>query len=121
RQTVPVHGCPDFDMSTSFCAGPRPNDLTVGDFNNDGFADVAVTDFLLITAGMDIPVLLGNGCGLFTTTPNTFRPDDNFPDQSFTAIASVDFNKDGLLDVAATSTRLGHFFVYVLRGNGDGT
>jgi len=58
-----------FGVATPFFIGPgsEPSSLAVGDFNNDGNADLAVTN-----QGPDtITVLLGNGTGVFVPTPRS--------------------------------------------------
>ena len=73
---------------------PGPSAVVVGDFNNDGKLDFAVSD-----SGYsfnNVPVLLGNGDGTFTasTAPgNASRP-------TSCAMAAADLNGDGGLDLA---------------------
>ena len=78
-----------------------------GDFNHDGFPDVAV-----VSVG-GIQVLLGKGDGSFQV-PVTY-PAGSTP----RAIVVADFNKDGNLDLA-TADNSGNN-VSVLLGAGDGT
>ncbi len=78
----------------------------VGDFNGDGRADLAVTDY----DAHSLSVRLGNGDG-------TFQPAGPAqPVQYPTGATVADFDGDGKLDVLTRSYGLN-----VLRGNGDGT
>ena len=84
-------------LITTVVTGAVPGDtveLAAGDFNKDGFLDLAVTDFNT----RSISVLLGTGSGTFAS-PRNYLPQSN-P----TAIAVGDFNNDGKLDLAVTNT-----------------
>src|SRR5207247_456735 len=83
--------------------------VIVGDVNNDGRLDLAVSN-----AGSNtVSVLLGNGNG-------TFQPAGNFGTGGTPqSVATGDFNSDGRLDLAVANT--GSNTVSVLLGNGDGT
>jgi hypothetical protein len=70
-----------------FAAGSGPASVTVADFNNDGFADLAVTG-----AGGS-RVLLGNGDGTFRTSTISYG-------SAGVALLARDFNGDGQLDLA---------------------
>lgn len=73
-------------------SGAQPRSLTVGDFNGDGNADLAIAN----TAGGSMSIALGNGAGFFDT-PKSFgiNAASLFPN----AIASADFDKDGKADL----------------------
>jgi hypothetical protein len=77
----------------------------VGDLNNDGKADI------FIGGNGSSEVLLGNGKG-------NFRSAALIPASGY-EVAISDFNRDGILDVAATDFIRG--LVAILIGNGDGT
>ncbi len=83
----------------------------MADFNGDGFADLAVTNF---SSGSDtVSVLLGNGDG-------TFRPIASYRTGSGSLVVAVgDFNRDGIADLAVTNLNSNN--ISVLLGNGDGT
>ena len=89
-----------------------PQSVTAGDFNGDGFPDlaVAITDS---SGSWFIEMLLGNGDGTFhslvlTPVAGPVRK-----------VIQADFNRDGQLDLAVLTTSLsGQTFVFL--GNGDG-
>lgn len=100
-----------FQPPMQFPTTGTPMSLAVGDFNNDGNADLVVYNS---TTTAYISVLLGNGDGTFQP------PMDNSSVYSCTegpdSIAVGDFNRDNKLDVACSGEG-----AYVLLGNGDGT
>jgi hypothetical protein len=83
--------------------------MAVGDFNNDGKADLAETSDFDNT----VIILMGNGDGTFKP-PSTITV-GNFPE----AVAIGDFNNDGVLDLAVANAV--DDTVSILLGNGDGT
>jgi hypothetical protein len=85
-----------------------PQDVVAGDFNHDGFMDLAVA-----TGNNSVSILLGNGSGTFATHTEYPVPADPV------AIISGDFNGDGKLDIATVDQFQGE--VTVLLGVGDGT
>ncbi len=100
-------GKPDgtFTLKEAFPLLPSPKNLinmAVGDFNNDGFPDIATT-----RADNTLVIELGNGDGTFTAMP---------PVAAGQTILVADFNADGNLDVGIRS---GIFTV--LPGKGDST
>jgi hypothetical protein len=99
-------GAGGFDAGVQISVGGKPSDASVGDFNLDGFSDLAVT---LINSNQ-VAIALGsvNGLGAWTTYGV-----GNSPRYSTTG----DFNGDGLLDLAVAN--LGQT-VSVLIGNGSG-
>jgi hypothetical protein len=102
-----------FQSPITLTAGREPFQLAVGDFNNDGRLDFAVTD---VSAG--VYVFIGNGDGTFLTP--ALLSSGNNP----VAIAVADFNRDGKLDLAVTGfpgADSGGSTIGIMLGNGDGT
>jgi len=100
---------PDYRAGGSFAAGANTYSVAVGDFNGDGKADLAVTDF----TGGSVGVLLGNGDGTFQAPMN--NPVGSNPQ----SVVVGDFNGDGKADLAVTNFYGSN--LSILLGNGDGT
>jgi len=86
-----------------------PTSVAVGDFNGDGYPDLAIANFDSGT----IAIFTGKGDGSFnspSTIPVGFRS---------TSIAVGDFNGDGKLDLAVANADAAS--ITILTGNGDGT
>jgi hypothetical protein len=93
----------------TFATGPAPTGIVSGDFNRDGFPDLAVTDQQAGT----VTILLGVGGGQFafgTEISTGLNP---------TQIVTGDFNRDGNLDLAVSLSEADA--VEILLGNGNGT
>jgi len=107
------NGAGSFTQSTGspFAAGssPSPAALAIGDFNGDGYPDVAVPD----SGSSTVSVLLGKGDGTFQS-PATLTAQSG---QKYLAMA--DFNGDGNQDLATCDTATGT--IYKFLGNGNGT
>src|SRR6266849_3625150 len=98
-----------FMAPQNFVAGTDPASVAVGDFNSDGWPDLAVANF----NSHNVSVLLGNGDG-------TFQPARNFGAGSYpSSVAVADFNGDGALDLAVADSY--SYGVSVFLGNGDGS
>ena len=84
---------------------------TVGEFNGDGIADVAITSGI----GGRVFILLNNGDGTFRQMPDvvTVAATDN------TDVAVGDFNSDSIQDLAVAAD--GESKVGIFLGRGDGT
>jgi hypothetical protein len=95
----------------------EPYAVAVGDFNGDGKADLAVTNYsstgFPFAEGKSVSILLGNGDG-------TFQPPVEFAAGSGPmSIAVADMNGDGRLDLVVANNFSND--VSILLGNGDGT
>src|SRR5271157_4070862 len=102
-------GMSTFQPQQTYPTGAAPFGVATGDFNGDGFPDIATPN----SDGATVSVLLGKGNG-------TFQPQQAFPAgvQPY-AVAAADFNGDGVLDLAVANS--GENTVSVLLGKGDGT
>ena len=108
-----------FHPKQDFALGPMgsdPSSVTSADFDGDGNADLAVSNF----GSNTLSILLGKGDGTLQE-PQHFDAEATNPNQVITA----DFNGDGNADLATTDigTEMVKFpgGVAVFLGNGDGT
>ena len=104
----------DFPVSLGYSLSCSNYDgLAVGDFNNDGYPDIALLCDYESTYNGVVYMLMNNGDATFTS--NTI-----FLSQPANAIAAADFNKDGKLDlvlVGKTAAGANNFLTMF----GDGT
>jgi beta-lactam-binding protein with PASTA domain len=101
------HGDGTFAAVADFTVGRNPTSVAIGDFNDDGISDLAVTN------GFDasVSILLGHGDGFF-------GPADEFPVRFVpVALAVGDFNSDGKPDLAVVNGS----DISILVGRGDGS
>jgi uncharacterized repeat protein (TIGR01451 family) len=103
-----------FAAAANFGTGGRPFTIVSADFNGDGRPDIAIPNN---SSGQDVSVLLNTGdcaaaCGLFTPTSFT-------ADTGASSVATADFNRDGVLDLAVTNGGLST--VSILLGNTNGS
>ena len=100
-----------FQSAKPFLDAFAVQDLAWGDFNRDGFMDLAVN-----TGGLH--VLLGNGSGTFRDIAYTLPS----PFSGMDGLAVADTNKDGIPDLLFTTTQPGgQTDLAVILGRGDGT
>ena len=97
--------------NTPFATGTHPLASATGDFNGDGIPDLVVT---VVSPSGFVDVLLGDGTGGFT--PSSGSPFAVAVQPQYVAVG--DFNGDGKLDLATTSTDADN--VTVLLGDGTG-
>ncbi len=99
-----------FQPQQALFSGKTPSSIVIGDINNDGKPDLAVTNL----GNNTVSIMLGNGNGTF-----------NFVLQSVTtasgpiSVTLGDLNADGIPDLAVGNN--GSSTVSVLLGNGNGT
>ena len=91
-----------------FDAGAQPTDLTIADFNGNGFVDIITTNY-----ETDALSLLPGGENVEFQTVKHFDAG-----ASGRAIIHADFNDDGLTDIAHAAT--GNSTLHVLLGNAGG-
>ena len=102
-------GTSAFQPQQAYGTGASPAAVASGDFNGDGFPDLAIANLFDNT----VSVLLGNGDG-------TFQPQQVLAaGMRPVAVAIGDFNGDGFADLAIANQ--GDSTVSVMLGNGDGT
>jgi hypothetical protein len=106
-----------FQTPMNFSTPPGPVNLVLGDFNGDGFLDIATVNQADYTTECDcIGVLLGNGDGTFQPPIVTY-PSHGLP----WALVAGHFGKTKNLDLAVTIGLESASEVQVLPGNGDGS
>ena len=97
---------------TTFTTGaPGSLHLCAGDFNGDGFVDIATTS----VSNNNVSVLFGDGAGGFGA-PQLIGIVATGGVQS--TIGAADFNGDGQLDLAVTSPSSARLSVLINQGNG---
>ncbi|HEV2177123.1 MAG TPA: FG-GAP-like repeat-containing protein [Terriglobia bacterium] len=114
-----------FQPHVDYPVASLPDQLIVADFNGDGKPDLAVTNGDCATIPCElaaVSILLGNGDGTFQAHKEYATAYSEY------AIAAGDFNGDGKLDLAVTTTCGSDSTcanltgaVSILLGNGDGT
>jgi hypothetical protein len=98
-----------FAVASSLAVGSGPAAVAVGDFNHDGFQDLAVVNQNSNT----VAILLGQGNGAFELTHN-FLVGVNPR-----AVVVADFNADGQLDLAVANSASNTVSIWLGRGDGS--
>ena len=98
-----------------YTVGPNSQHVVAADFNGDGIADLAVSNFgnLDTNLGGNISILFGKGDGTFTMGPTVNAG------ATPVAMYAADLNGDGKMDLAVANLTVNT--VSALLGNGDGT
>jgi len=86
------NGAGGFPSFMPFAVGTSPGPIAVGDFNNDGFPDIAVGE----ATGMQIVLLRNNGTGSFANVGSFALT------EAPTAVQAAHLNGDGNLDLVIT-------------------
>ncbi|NKE71591.1 hypothetical protein MNODULE_12655 [Nitrospiraceae bacterium HYJII51-Mn-bac16s-1-B09] len=105
-------GVGGFASKTLFAAGVSPSGIASGDFNGDTHLDLVVTNELINT----ISLLLGDGAGSFEAPTSFSVGSDAF--HRPVALASEDFNEDGILDLAVVNRESGTVSIFLNDGAG---
>ena len=85
-------------LPPTYPTGTEPFGVAIGDFNGDGVADLAATNYNSGSTGT-VSVLLGDGTGAFTAETGSPYTVGNGP----TRLAAGDFNGDGIADLAVAN------------------
>ena len=93
--------------------GNAPGSAEIGDFNNDGYSDIAVTS----ETDSSVTILLGNGKGDFMPADKSPFYAGSIPND----IAVRDFNKDGNMDLAFANHEKQYLTILLGNGKGDFT
>ena len=101
----------DFSPAQKFESGSFPYSLIVGDFNGDGFDDIATAN-----ADEDVSVISGDGTGGFSPAQN-FNVEDGPIFFTVGTLKVGDFNDDGKDDLATVNLNSNEVSVLTTRDN----
>ena len=102
-------------QSSQMNVGIGMAEIAVGDFNRDGFKDLAMAG-----SSARLYLLRGNGDGTFVQQPTLQLITENTFGRDGTDVDVGDFNRDGIQDLVVAVSLNGSNTV-ILIGNGDGT
>ena len=102
------NGNGQFTLTSTLRVGYNPSSITAGDWNNDGYLDIAVANM----ADDNVSILINNGSGQFTqaSAPTVGR--------NPWSVTAGDWNGDGYIDLAVAN--FGANTVSILTNNGSG-
>ena len=100
--------CPYQPSCSPFPTGNLPNDIVSGDFNNDGFNDLAVE----IQGSDSVTIYHGNNAGCFSYAYSKKTGSNPL------AITKADFNNDGKMDIALACASGNDVSVLINNGSG---
>ncbi len=107
-----------FQPPVTYMTGQEPTSMAVGDFNGDGLADLAVSNWL----NSAVSILLGQSNGTLQSAVNYVVGTGSSPFGTEPgSIAVGDFNGDGKPDLIVSYSNSGASGLSLLFGNGDGT
>lgn len=102
------------DPAMNVPAGVEPSGVAAGDFNGDGFMDLATT----VDNPDRLAILLGSQSGTYTAGPGVFLPNSSSPQD----VIAGDFDGNGSMDLAvAVRDPVGSVLLYVNNGAGGFT
>jgi glycosidase len=101
-----------FSAAAPYAVGKSPSTVAVGDFNGDGYPDLAVANNDTSSPADSVSILLNTGDGGFSAAQNYAA------DPGTTGLAVGDFNGDGIPDLALVSKAAQR--LTILRGAGNG-
>ncbi len=104
-----------FAAAVNYATGTNPSRVAIGDFNEDGIADLAVTNNN--AASNSVSVLIGQGAGGHGDGTFAAKVDYSVGNNAI-GIASGDFNEDGITDLVVVNA--GSTSLSLLLGSGGG-